>query len=142
MMDLTNLKAATRIFNTSYLTLKALFDQGVQSQNQELILQSIPMTMILSFNIEISLKHLIKRDVGIQEGGHNLYILFNKLDDSLKHKITEAIKDELSINEDLFDGRLESIKNTFVDWRYFYEGDRNIDLEFLQVMNENLQREI
>lgn len=75
----------------------------------------------LAFAIEVALKGKLSDD----KKGHNLKLLFNKLPKCDQEQIKMTTKHILVIDDADFDEYLEICKNGFVEWRYFFEEDKN-----------------
>lgn len=141
-INIKNLLAGIQIFDTSYRTLNSLLQEGAKSQNKKLMSQFIPSVILLSFVIELELKYLSYKETGVQANGHDIYKLFQKLPSITKNAIRNKIIIELDVNESEFEEKIKRDKDTFVNWRYFFEGDRSADYRFLQSLHRNLWNEI
>ena len=103
---------------------------------------NVPAIVNGSFAIELYLKSMIEKK-NIKD--HNLYFLFNCLDESMKSKIIREIEPQL-INERLkFDEALMKISDSFIYWRYIYEKDNfgiglNITLKLLNIFIEVIKK--
>ena len=129
-------------FANSAIILEKFTKAGINGDNfpnghQEIMVQNfIPEIVLKAFSCELFLKSLIKND-NIKKI-HKLDELFECLNKDDKDTIRESIiqfkSQKDSYTNDNFNSDLERVANAFVDWRYFYEKPRSINIEFLNVL--------
>lgn len=87
---------------------------------------------------ELALKALILKEKGTFDCIHDLYDLFYALPEEHKVTLTSLIKEQSHQNEETLESNLETIKDFFPDWRYFFEkesiGYSNFLPEFIHVV--------
>lgn len=95
----------------------------------------IPAIVLDAFSCELALKSLAaKRGISV-ERNHLLDELFDKLPQLDKNNISEKVIEILNESRakygiEEFNICLQKVGKTFVDWRYYYENYRRIDLLF------------
>nr|WP_154892433.1 hypothetical protein [Paenibacillus xylanexedens] len=104
----------------------------------------IPAITNAAFSCELALKGMFR--VNETPKGHDLFKLFMELDSEKQEEIirctTEAynMKSEILKTGDRIESDqqfldlLKGYKDTFVVWRYFYENDLNLDLDFIEAL--------
>ncbi len=102
--------------------------------------QFIPSTVLNAFSVELNLKLLIYQKTGRTTSGHELDILFKKLDDSTKEVISANVCAELNIDDAKFNDDLKECAKTFIDWRYFYENHQNVNISFLNSFGASIMK--
>lgn len=108
---------AYRIISNRFELQKQKVEQGQNLDTDELEL-AFPSVLLLSFSCELYLKIIIIQK-GLSYGKiHDLYGLYNILDEDIRCKIREY-SEETDENE--FVKILQENKDTFPEWRYFYE---------------------
>lgn len=104
-----------------------------------------PAVTLAAFSCELALKYRIKNDCGKIERGHNLEKLFETLNYESRCDVVDRTiklynyKASILESSDLltsvrFDSLLSNIKNAFVDWRYYFEGNAQGDIDFLEAL--------
>ncbi len=86
-------------------------------------------------NLALSIELFIKSYIG-DVYKHDLKELFEQLDNSIQQAIIEAMimlynQRNMKFNEDSFWEYLERNKNAFINWRYYYQNGKNVDITFL-----------
>ncbi len=98
----------------------------------------LPAIVNLAFSIELALKTFLKsEDVPKGKDGHNLFLLFNKLDGWLQPLLIDAVRKNqafIDMSDDLFGEYLDRNKDAFQNWRYYYEIGGSVDITFLYVL--------
>ena len=94
----------------------------------------IPAIVLKAFSCELFMKSLVV--TGNIKKIHKLDELFNNLSqndkDVIKERVVNAMINKLgTYDENSFNTDLGNVANAFVDWRYFYENPRTINLDFL-----------
>lgn len=110
---------------------------------------TVPEIVNSAFACEIFMKSvLIFRGITINEihkMNHELKGLWNELevnDKAAADRVRERIKNELDLDNDLFDELLDNISNAFKKWRYIYEDHGGkIHLAFLSTFRDELREE-
>ena len=89
----------------------------------------VPAVVNLAFSIELYLKFLLTKNKK-QCRGHKLLDLFNSLDSTVKQEIIKLTE----YDEEEFKILLSKHTEAFVEWRYFYERNENINvnIEFMK----------
>lgn len=164
-MNLLLLQAATVIFERAFDTLnlevtkgfaikKAIKDHKhemaegeearLKAESDNYTIQLIPASVMLAFSIELKFKLLIFHESGLEiknRQGHDLDYLFSKLSTNSQTIIRESVKQELAQRKEVIDdaqflNALKVNKDTFMDWRYFYEGKNlQVTYNFLQSLH-------
>ncbi len=151
-MSKDNRIVAIKAFHYGFQLLNSELEEGArllnaeQNPNPEIAIkasQGIPALVLLSLCIEISLKELIYQTQGNDVKGHDLYKLFNGLDDDMRTIIREKVMERIDISQSDFDNTLEENAKTFMDWRYFYEKNTiNGEIRFLKHFEQAIIEEI
>jgi len=101
----------------------------------------VPAVVNLAFSIELYFKFLIfseNKDKEIKKT-HQLWELFNFLSEATQQEIMNLIE----CNNDKFKTILEKHSNTFIDWRYLHENEKNkkinAEIVFLQKLANCLE---
>lgn len=112
---------AYRIISERFESQKRKVDQGRNPDIDELEL-ALPSVLLLSFSCELYLKIIITKK-GLTYGKtHDLYKLYNILDDVTRRAIREYSGET---DENKFAKILQENKDVFPEWRYFYQIDLN-----------------
>ncbi len=136
------IKIAINTFGHAHGILQSKFAEGLNSLNTGtnievnsslLVAQLIPSLVMLSFSIELNLKLLLFQKTGIDNQGHNIKGLFDKLPSDVKSKIASEVASQIGIAPEDFKTLLQKNSDTFVDWRYFYEDSPEVDYGFLKI---------
>jgi hypothetical protein len=98
------------------------YNRTISNQDDQQKIVHKAHIVTLSFTIELLLKSLHYSAVNDNKliEGHDLKELFNDLPRDMQDKIRYAFKKRLP-NYSLFDEMLDEHRNSFKDWRYFYE---------------------
>lgn len=87
---------------------------------------------------ELALKALILKETGTFDCIHHLNDLFEALPDNHKNVLTALIKEKSYQNDETLKTNLETISNSFEEWRYFFEreaiGYSNFLSEFIHIV--------
>ena len=110
-----------------YLVGQELFERVKANKNDVGYVRSaedmlaFPMIVNLALSCELFLKsELPESELGVGSG-HNLKILYNKLDDSLKAEVRMSVVAECGADDEWFYNALDRTAKAFPDWRYYYE---------------------
>ena len=125
-------------------TIEELFSgiPVIKDNDKLMASQFIPMIVILSFANELAIKALIKQTKGIDQGGHKLKNLIEKLEAANKTSIKENVMAELAIDSAEYDKLLDDNSESFVSWRYFYEANQDSSLKFQKSLLTNIKNEL
>lgn len=132
IQEYDGMRAASHIYHSS-----AVFLQDVSPFIMELAKGKLPVDLkaniitsvfLYALSAEIALKALIKSEGASNLRLHDLKSLF----ENLNPDIQKSIKDNLISKYPEFDEILERNKNSFIEWRYFYEGATSSDISFLR----------
>lgn len=111
-----------------YKTKEQKGDESSFLKANDITNANIAIKSIIAFTIELKIKFLLMKQVGSftakREGGHDLYVLFNKLDDDIKNEVYFR----MNLSKEEFDRKLSDQKRTFITHRYAYEKN-SIELE-------------
>lgn len=87
---------------------------------------------------ELALKALTLKETSTFDCVHDLDALFYSLPDNYKIPLSDLIKEKAHQNDATLKTNLETIRNFFVDWRYFFEheaiGYSNFLMEFIHIV--------
>lgn len=139
------IEAGARVFGQAAHTLGVIGQAVLEAdefKGKEIIAQNIiPSIVLKAFSCELFMKSLavsenIKRI-------HKLDELFKILSDTdkctIKTKVIDRMNDMIGqYTESNFLVDLGKVANAFVDWRYFYENTRTINIEFLNILFDTL----
>lgn len=133
--------SSARAFYNSCLVLENV-ESVVKTENERALEEffvnsTISIIVMRSFSCEMFLKTLLVKNDLDNVKTHNLEILFNKLPEDCKTQIKTKLYSKYS-DESTFEEELNKIANSFEEWRYFYEKDRKINLEFLKMFSNTL----
>lgn len=136
----------TAAFNEAFEILNTELNRRMKSaengNEKSGIILGIPTIVMLSFTIELGIKTLLfKRDNEITKG-HKLEKLFGELDEHRKNRIKKYTCQKSGKQEENFEEILENNGSTFIDWRYFFEKNNNVEYGFLAHLNKALQKEV
>lgn len=145
IMDARGNAYAYRILSEKYESAREALQNGDKKDTKEIEL-SFPMAMSLTFSCELYLKILILKKGLSYNREHDLFSLYNILNEDIKSKILECYK-KLNGNDTDFDKKLEESKNAFKEWRYYYEIDLSqqpcgfyvVDIPFLDMLLQCLE---
>lgn len=133
--------------NSYFLSYKCLIDKHIEVSNfygDVLSAYSLPAITTSAFSCELALKGILHSESGKTPRGHDLYKLFNQLQQKTRKDIVERTiqaynnkskiyGDSSQISEKDFYNLLISHKDTFTTVRYFHEGKlSNLDLDFIE----------
>ncbi|EKN70399.1 HEPN domain-containing protein [Schinkia azotoformans] len=131
-----------------FLSYKCLIDKHIEVCNfysDYFSAYFVPAITTAAFSCELALKNILHSEKGKTPRGHDLYKLFNQLNQQTRKDIMERTiqayncKAEIlsvtsRISEKDFFILLNLHKDTFTIWRYFYEGTPNLDLDFIEAL--------
>lgn len=132
------IEAGARVFGQAANTLGVVGEAALKANDfagKQMIAQNIiPAIVLKAFSCELFMKSLVV--TGNIKKIHKLDELFNNLSqndkDVIKERVLNAMINKLgSYDENSFYTDLGNVANAFVDWRYFYENPRTINLDFL-----------
>lgn len=87
---------------------------------------------------ELALKALSLKETGTFDCIHAIDKLFYALPDAYKYAISEKLKEQTHQNDETLKSNLTTIRDFFVDWRYFFEytsiGYSNFLPEFIHIV--------
>jgi len=137
---------ASAIFNDAFKILNkelnnriTIADNGGNGKGCAIM---IPSTVILALSIELGIKALLyKKDNNLTKG-HKIDELYSKLDQYRKDRISKYTCSHLKIDDNKFSELFLKNNSTFIDWRYFFEKDNNVDYGFLGHLNDAIQNEL
>lgn len=139
------IEAGARVFGQAANTLGVVGQAVLKADDfkgKEMIAQNIiPSIVLKAFSCELFLKSLVIS--GDIKKIHKLDELFDCLSDADKDAIKAAVVNKMNgmigqYAESNFIVDLGKVANAFVDWRYFYEDTRTINIKFLNVLFETL----
>ena len=87
---------------------------------------AVPAIVCRAFAAEVGLKALIL-DAGRTAHGHDLAALFRQLPENLQGSLIATVR----LSQNQFHAELDGIAQAFVEWRYVFETDTAINLNFL-----------
>lgn len=100
---------------------------------------AVPSVVNAAFSCELSIKAILNRyEIPIPRGneGHKIDILFSLLPNELQAKI------KTTVNTPTFCPDLQTISNSFVDWRYVFElNSATIPFAFLMTLAQTIYQE-
>ena len=139
-MDRTKeeIAAGARVFGQAANTLGLIGQAALEAEEFDgkgLISQNIiPSIVLKAFSCELFMKSFALN--GKAKKIHRLDELFNCLSNTDKKAIKNNVVSKMSskigsYSESDFDMDLVEVANAFVDWRYFYEDTRTINIDFL-----------
>lgn len=132
------IEAGARVFGQAANTLGVVGEAVLKADDfvgKQMIAQNIiPAIVLKAFSCELFMKSLVV--TGNIKKIHKLDELFNNLSqndkDVIKERVVNAMINKLgTYDENSFNTDLDNVANAFVDWRYFYENPRTINLDFL-----------
>lgn len=132
------IKVGAHVFGQAANILNAVAEAALKADEfagkKNLAQNIIPTIVLKAFSCELFLKSLVI--TGKIKKDHELDKLFNNLSqndkDSIKERVVNAMKNSQgTYDENNFNTDLNNIANAFVDWRYFYENPKTINLDFL-----------
>ena len=122
-----------KLFFKSFEILAEASDKGAQSGNGEDIALMIPAVVNGALACELYMKSMIKP----RPRGHKLDELYGKLEAGIQQLIKSMMVNvgksrDSSYNEAKFMSQLKDYGDTFIEWRYFYEGSPEIYTNFIK----------
>lgn len=132
------IEAGARVFGQAAHTLGVVGQAVLKADDfkgKEIIAQNIiPSIVLKAFSCELFLKSLVS--TGDIKKIHKLDELFECLNPTDKESIKKSVVKKMvntvkQYAKNDFDVDLSKVANAFVDWRYFYEDTRTINIEFL-----------
>ena len=133
-----NIEDGARIFGQAANTLGVLAKAALKADEftgKEIISQNIiPSIVLKAFSSELFLKSIVyANDI---PKIHKLDDLFELIGNRNKKDIQDSIIKKMQhfskqYNENNFSTDLSEVANAFIDWRYFFEGTRSININFL-----------
>lgn len=123
------LDEAIAFYNTGSYLLSNI--ESYKSDTKTVFYNTIVAVVNISFSIELFIKSYIE---GVKT--HDLKLLFENLDNSLKElfisaTVTKISRRDKSFNKTKFYECLEQNKDTFENWRYYYQKGKNVNVSFL-----------
>lgn len=97
------------------------------SERGKITCPASPTIACIAFAAELYLKSLVIAATGKSKDVHRLDKLYNSLSANLQKQIRKACCQETALKTLEFRDKLNSISNSFVEWRYSYEGTGNIE---------------
>lgn len=89
----------------------------------------------LGFTCELALKTIITSEQHSFKKTHDLYKLFTSLNDETQNMIKRNVVNNIpNFTNAMFDFELKENKNVFEDWRFYFESDRRVNLDFLNAL--------
>lgn len=119
----------------------AFYKSGARSylENTKLIVTDnmyfynlIPAIVNLAFSIELAAKSFIdenRRPRGKE--GHNLQLLVSLIEEPIQGVIIDAVMQVTKLDKEDVWRFLDKNKYAFVEWRYYYQDGKNVDISFL-----------
>lgn len=145
-LKIEHLLDSSAIFNDGFNVLNRELNRRIEiskkDENYRGIAISIPTVVLLGITIELGLKALIYKEKSIMIKTHNLKTLYDSLDPDRQKLISEYTCEKNKINKIEFSDKLSKYSIAFVEWRYFFEKDNNVDFAFLNSLNNSVQEEI
>ena len=139
------IEAGARVFGGAAHVLGVVGQAVLEADDfkgKEMIAQNIiPSIVLKAFSCELFMKSLVLS--GDIKKIHKLDELFNCLSDTDKSAIKEEVVSKMNetigqyVDSDFFVD-LGKVANAFVDWRYFYEDTRTININFLDILFDTL----
>ena len=139
------IEAGARIFGQAAHTLGIIGEAVLNAEpftGREVIAQNIiPAIVLKAFSCELFIKSLaMSADI---KKIHKLNELFHYLRPSDRAQIKSSVinimaKNDEQYTEHNFSVDLDNVANAFVDWRYFYEDTKSINLHFLNALFDTL----
>lgn len=145
-LKIEHLLDSSAIFNDGFNVLNRELNRRIEiskkDENYRGIAISIPTVVLLGITIELGLKALIYKEKSIMNKTHNLKTLYDSLDPDRQKIISEYTCEKNKINKIEFSDKLSKYSIAFVEWRYFFEKDNNVNFAFLSSLNNAVQQEI
>lgn len=131
------IRTGAQVFGTAAIILSNVAETALKTDNQiekQTMAQNIiPCIVLKAFSCELYLKFLSQNNS--IKNVHKLDELYDNLSENDRNTIKKSVMVQLGeCDETLFRTGLNNITNAFVDWRYFYENPRSINLEFLNCL--------
>lgn len=139
------IEAGARVFGQAAHTLGVVGQAVLKADDfkgKEMIAQNIiPSIVLKAFSCELFMKSLVLS--GDIKKIHKLDELFNCLSDTDKCAIKSEVVNKMNgtirqYADGDFEVDLGKVANAFVDWRYFYEDTRTINIDFLNILFDTL----
>ena len=144
------IKNGAYMFSIATKALEAMGNAGLTDvQNGKsggvLAHMMIPSFVLKAFSCELALKSLVVKEQGNVKDIHKLNVLYHMLGEPTKNSIANAIIGKMKVHnasygmtEFLKD--LDGVANVFVDWRYFYEDSRSLNILFFGELFDELMK--
>ena len=125
--------ADANLFSYTFGILTSRMEEGFAKQNQMDMALIVPATVNGAFACELYMKSMLSSI----PNEHKLDNLFNLLDSDVQTFISKIMVDvgkakNASYNGAKFMNELAQYGRSFQEWRYFYEYDPNIDINFIK----------
>ena len=125
--------ADANMFYHTFNILTSKMDEGILNQNQMNMALIVPATVNGSLACELYMKSML----ATIPRKHKLNDLFDLLDGNVKKFITTIMVDigknkDASYDENRFMNELGQYGDSFIEWRYFYENEPTIDINFIE----------
>ena len=148
MEEWKGMKSVADVFSNSTFMLKAIssaLDAQVEVKHKELMASAyIPQIVLMAFSCEMYLKSYISFQGGTVPRVHDLYELYRNLNKKIKSKLNKIITQKMrnyrqSYMIDNVEDDIRKIADVFEEWRYFYEKNNSIDIQFLESFFSSLK---
>lgn len=135
------IKAGASTFHTAAIILDTIGKDAMNAKENNLEKRMghvmIPAIVLKAFCCELWLKALIVKTGKKIKKEHalmDLYLLINQEDrDTIKKNImNEMVKLDCRYDDTKYERDFQNVSKTFIDWRYFYEKPRELQLSFLE----------
>jgi hypothetical protein len=140
--------SVANIFNDSTKMLevlqKALLNVKKDSSIKLSSTTTIPIIVLKAFACEMYLKSYLSKNGSTSiPKTHNLYELYRNLNKTMKSKINKLLVSKMKMsnknyNQSNIESDIQSVANTFEEWRYFYESNYTLNILFLNTFYDTL----
>lgn len=125
--------ADASLFNYSFDILTAKLNDGIQKQNNLDMALIVPAAVNGALGCELYMKAMIQNP----PHEHKLDKLFDLLDSDVKSFISKIMVDlgkdkDATYDNAKFKAELGNYSGSFVEWRYFYEYEPKININFIK----------
>lgn len=102
------------------------------AMNNEYFYDLIPAIVNLAFSIELAAKSFIDESRRPRrKEGHNLHLLVSLIEEPIQGVIIDAIMQVTKLDKKEIWKFLDKNKYAFIEWRYYYQDGKNVDISFL-----------
>lgn len=139
MSDKTILGSAISFIHSCKI-LEERMNNAINTNNKTDLSLIAPIAVNASFACELLIKSMLNNNVN----KHDLDFLFKKLELKIQQEVKDSLKKEIinkqqNYSDSDFLQFLSNNKDTFCNWRYFYEGKTNkVDIQFLLSFMDSL----